>query len=170
MVVEPAQNKDYPGSVRVYFEVQNLLDDPLSVKQIYFSDVPCFQWQLTDQDGKPVPHSETTMAASFAWMEYPIILPSGSTLRIPVAFGTYQIFKPFLHSLPTDPGTLGFLLSHNVPWQITGGKMATYYLSAVFTGATDEPKDFHAVPRMPALRSWKGTLFLPKVILPPRPD
>jgi hypothetical protein len=141
---------DFEGAeiALVYLELQNV-SDSAGIKDLWFDETHQFKWQLQDEKGNPVPRTYPPMSV-FSDLGHWMGLPFDSTLRFRVSVSGYGI-------IPN--GGIALQLPSGFFWQVPRKKEGSYYLSATFSSvpAKEERK-----------RSWKGTLVLPKVMLPPK--
>ncbi len=168
LVVEPIPDGKGGAVATIYLELQNLAPTPYRRQMMFSRGTDCFTWTLTNASKEPLPRWRGSVPWLYDYSElgYPLTLPAGATLRVPVSHVSYHVLLP---RLPHDKGLPGSALvleqdAPNLPWHLVSGSSTEgYFLSAKFKN--ELTRDVHKRPFL-----WHGELSLPAVQLPSDPS
>ncbi len=168
LVVEPIPYGKDGTLATIYLELQNLAPTPY-VRQLMFTrGADCFTWTLANASKETLPRWKGSLpwVYDFSEKRYPLTLPAGATLRVPVSSVSYHILSPQSPHIYDVPNSTLVLQQDapNPPWHLISGRSTErYFLSAKFKSALkrDVPNSLFLV---------RSELSLPPVQLPSDPS
>jgi hypothetical protein len=167
---EPSRRRlDGDRSFCIYLELQNVSPNSYAVawEFPYTMESAVYALALTDRAGNVIPREKSLIGYDAYMVSEWIRLPPETQFRFLVTSAIYEHPRG-------EPDTSAFVsLGMDQPWRVVNGPAQSYFLRGTFTPQASE--EYSNRPNPPSDRrlhmgftTWRGTLDLPPVAIPPR--